>query len=246
MLTKNEIKLIKSLSDRSARRDAGLFVVEGDKMVREVLDSALRIERLFVTERSMVRAAAAECISPKEMERISHLKTPSDSLALVAIPEYGFSADMFDGLVIALDSVQDPGNMGTIIRLADWFGVSDILCSEDTVDCYNPKVVQATMGALLRVKVHYVDLPAVLAQAASHGADVYGTFLEGDDIYKAPLASKGIVVMGNEGKGISHGVASSVSRKLFIPPYPTDRRGSESLNVATATAIICSEFRRRQ
>jgi TrmH family RNA methyltransferase len=146
-------------------------------------------------------------------------------------------------LVLALDRVQNPGNLGTIIRLADWFGISDIVCSEDSADCFNPKVVQATMGAILRVRVHYTNLAKWLGE--QRGAKIYGTFLEGENIYSAQLDKSGIIVMGNEGQGISTEVAATVSHKLLIPPYPADRSGSESLNVAVATAVICSEFRRR-
>jgi TrmH family RNA methyltransferase len=146
-------------------------------------------------------------------------------------------------LVLALDRVQNPGNLGTIIRLADWFGISDIVCSEDTADCFNPKVVQATMGAILRVRVHYTNLAKWLGE--QRGVKVYGTFLEGENIYSMALDKNGVIVMGNEGQGVSSEVAAKVSHKLLIPPYPADRCGSESLNVAVATAVICSEFRRR-
>ena len=146
---------------------------------------------------------------------------------------------------LALDDVQNPGNLGTIVRLADWFGIADIVCSEASADCFNPKVVQATMGAILRVRVHYTDLGAFLHDAGAAGLPVYGTFLEGENIYGTTLTEEGVVVMGNEGRGISQAAARAVTHKLFIPPYPTDRRGSESLNVAMATGIVCSEFRRR-
>ena len=145
----------------------------------------------------------------------------------------------------ALDDIQNPGNLGTIIRLADWFGIGDIVCSEATADCFNPKVVQATMGAILRVRIHYTDLAALLAQAPALRLPVYGTFLEGENLYGAELSPAGIVVMGNEGRGVGADVARTVTRKLFIPPWPADRRGSESLNVAMATGIVCAEFRRR-
>ena len=141
--------------------------------------------------------------------------------------------------------MQNPGNLGTIVRLADWFGIADIVCSEASADCFNPKVVQATMGAILRVRVHYTDLGAFLHDAGAAGLPVYGTFLEGENIYGTTLTEEGVVVMGNEGRGISQAAARAVTHKLFIPPYPADRRGSESLNVAMATGIVCSEFRRR-
>ena len=141
--------------------------------------------------------------------------------------------------------MQNPGNLGTIIRLADWFGIRDVVCSTDSADCFNPKVVQATMGAILRVRVHYVDLERFLSDARSSGIPVYGTFLEGENLYDTPLTPTGILLMGNEGRGVSEACARHVNRKLFIPPYPADRRATESLNVAMATGIACAEFRRR-
>jgi TrmH family RNA methyltransferase len=279
VITKADIKLIRSLADKTARVESGLFAVEGDKMVSEAIASGFGVERVFVTSKSGLPAQtgmlAPEVVPEKDMERISHLKTPSVSLALVRIPKHGFSAGIFrGGLVLALDGVQDPGNLGTIIRIADWFGIADILCSPATADRFNPKVVQATMGALFRVGLHYVELAETLAEAAKSGTEIYGAFLEGENIYDAPLggngsensngsananastktnavtdtdanAHTGVIVMGNEGRGISPAVAQTVTRKLFIPPYPAGRHGSESLNVAAATAVICSEFRRR-
>lgn len=187
-----------------------------------------------------------ECLTPRDMERLSLLKTPSDALALVEIPHFRLDADRFgERLALALDDVQNPGNLGTIIRLADWFGIGEIVCSPATADCFNPKVVQATMGAILRVRIHYADLAPLLAGAAGRGVPVYGTFLEGENLYDTELTPAGIVVMGNEGRGLTAATARTVTRKLFIPPYPADRCGSESLNVAIATGIVCAEFRRR-
>jgi TrmH family RNA methyltransferase len=185
-----------------------------------------------------------EQVSAKEMERISHLKTPTDCLAVVEIPERAFNPSELAGeLTLALDGVQNPGNMGTIIRLADWFGIARVVCSADSADCWSPKVVQATMGAITRVAVHYGNLREMIAAS---GVPVYGTFLEGDNIYETPLGSEGIIVLGSEGRGISPEIARLVRRKLFIPPYPANNSSSESLNVAIAAAIICSEFRRRK
>ena len=244
-MTKSEIQFIKSLSDKRAREQSGLFVAEGRKIVGEILRSSLRVRELYYTG-SGIEGADGQAVSPKDMERVSQLKTPTDCLAVVEIPKHRLSVSELSGsLVLALDRVQNPGNMGTIIRLADWFGIGDIVCSPDSADCFNPKVVQATMGAILRVKVHYADLPSFLTQARGAGMPVYGTLLDGRNIYSEPLSPSGVIVMGNEGSGLSVQVESLLSERLYIPPYPPQCSGSESLNVAVATAIVCSEFRRR-
>ena len=241
MITRAEILDIKSLATKQGREELGAFIAEGEKLVGEIRNSSLRIRRILQTKPIF---AEGELISEKEMERISQLKSANSVLAVVELPTRKLAnVQPNKNLVLALDRVQNPGNLGTIIRLADWFGISDIVCSEDTADCFNPKVVQATMGAILRVRVHYTDLAEWLS---SHkGTKIYGTFLEGKNIYNAQLDKSGVIVMGNEGQGISAEVAKCVSHKLLIPPYPADRCGSESLNVAVATAVICSEFRRR-
>lgn len=211
-------------------------------MVDEALSSGFGIESIYsTTERD-----GEERVTTKEMDRISHLKTPSDTVALVRIPARKTLANAGDRLTLMLDNVQDPGNIGTIIRMADWFGIRDVICSPTTADCYAPKVVQATMGAIFRVRVHYTPLEPVLNDAVQVGIPVYGTFLEGRNIYETTLADRGILVMGSEGKGISENVAKLVTDKLFIPPYPAaGGEGSESLNVAVAAAIACAEFRRQ-
>ena len=244
-MTKAEIQLVRSLADKRSRTEHGLFVAEGHKFIGELCTSALRVRKIFALE-GLFEGGEVETVSSREMERLSLLKTPSDSLALVEIPHHPFRPDTAQReLVLALDQVQNPGNLGTIIRLADWFGIPEIVCSPTTADCYNPKVVQATMGAILRVKVHYTALEPYLAQARERNIPVYGTFLEGENIYSTPLTPGGIVLMGNEGQGIAPAAARHVSHKLFIPPYPADRTGSESLNVAIATAVVCAEFRRQ-
>lgn len=246
---KSEIAFVRSLSSKKERAASGLFVAEGEKLVGEMLASEFRVRKIFrcgEEDRSEAGSVDTERVSPKEMERISALKTPTPVLALIELPRYRLSVGTgTDDLALALDGVQDPGNLGTIVRLADWFGIADIVCSEASADCFNPKVVQATMGAILRVRVHYTDLGAFLHDAGAAGLPVYGTFLEGENIYGTTLTEEGVVVMGNEGRGISQAAARAVTHKLFIPPYPADRRGSESLNVAMATGIVCSEFRRR-
>ena len=244
-MTKAEIQLVRSLADKRAREEHGLFLAESEKLIGELRTSHLRVRRIYALE-GIFTGDEVEVVTPHEMERISQLKTPSNSLAVVEIPRYRLRpAELRDRLTLALDEVQNPGNLGTIIRLADWFGIVDILCSEGTADCFNPKVVQATMGAILRVRVHYVPLAKLLAEAAENGIPVYGTFLEGENLYESRLSPTGIVVMGNEGRGVTSAVARNITRKLFIPPWPADRRGSESLNVAMATGIVCAEFRRQ-
>lgn len=240
MMTKSEIQFVRSLAGKKERRQHGLFIVEGAKMVAEAVASDFRVEKIYSTGGG---PANAEHISPAEMERISALKTPTDVLALVAIREHDLPPSFDNELVLVLDDIQDPGNLGTILRLADWFGIRNIVCSPATADCYSSKVAQATMGAIFRVNVHYTFVAEWLAGQES---DVFGTFLDGENIYDAALPSAGVVVMGNEGKGIGAETEKLVTRRLSIPSYPIgEPRGGESLNVAVATAIVCSEFRRR-
>lgn len=242
MITKAEIQSIKALADKRGRVEQGAFIAEGEKLISEIALSHLKVRKIYATSPLW---SSAEVISIKEMERISQLKSSNNSLAVVECPKYDLSlAEPSKNLVLALDRVQNPGNLGTIIRLADWFGITDIVCSEDCADCFNPKVVQATMGAIIRVRVHYTNLSVWLEKVKSRGVDIYGTFLDGQNIYSCKKGSCGVIVMGNEGQGISKECEKSVSHRLYIPPYPTDRCGSESLNVAIATAITCSEFRR--
>lgn len=248
-LTNRLRKLVASLDDARVRREEGLFVAEGTKCVLDTLRH-FEVRYLFVTtawlERCHGELKGMEPIVVKraDMERMSHLSTPPEVIAVYAMPRLDISELAPAGkLVLALDRVQDPGNLGTIIRIADWFGIRDIVCSPDTVDLYNPKVVQATMGAISRVKVYYTPLAEWLHGC---GLPVYGTFLDGDDIYGASLSPAGVIVMGNEGKGISGDVAREVTCRLTIPSYPAGVATSESLNVATATAVTVSEFRRRQ
>ena len=245
MITKAEIQIVRALADKRNRDELGLFVAEGEKLIEELRNSKLRVRRIYALE-GVFQGKDVEVVTPKEMERLSMLKSANNSLAVVEQPRYTFDpAILNSNLVLALDDVQNPGNLGTIIRLADWFGISDIVCSPSSADCFNPKVVQATMGAILRVRVHYLDLPSLLHSAKAQGVPVYGTFLDGRNIYDCDLQQRGLIVMGNEGRGISAECASAITDKLFIPPYPADCSGSESLNVAIATAVTCAEFRRR-
>lgn len=245
MITKAEIQLVRSLDDKRNRLAEGLFVAEGEKLISEIRSSGLNVRKIYALE-GVFSGANIEVATPKELERMTLLKTANNSIALVEIPHYRLQAEELKGrLTLALDEVQNPGNLGTIIRLADWFGISDIVCSPNSADCFNPKVVQATMGAILRVRVHYTPLAELLAEAKKIGIPIYGTLLEGENIYQSKLSEEGIIVMGNEGRGISEECCKLITNKLLIPPYPASRRTTESLNVAMATGIVCSEFRRR-
>lgn len=233
MLSKADIKGIKSLSMKKFRDERGLFVVEGEKLVAEAVASDFEV----------VRILRADEIGRDAMSRISMLSSPSPVLAVVKMPSTQESLHIDrNSLTLALDGLRDPGNVGTIIRLADWFGIRNVIASRDTVDIYNPKVVQATMGAIFRVNFSYCDLPEALAAS---GCAVYGTYLEGDDIYGAELSDRGIIVLGSESDGISAEVGKAVTRKLTIPSFSKGRTVCESLNVAMAAAVVCSEFRRR-
>lgn len=245
-MTRAEIQFIRSLSDKRTRDEERLFVAEGRKLVEEIAASHLRIRNIYTTRKDFV-GDNVEVVTDKDMERISQLKSASDTLAVVEQPRYKLDAKhLGDKLTLALDGVQNPGNLGTIIRLADWFGVEDIVCSAECADCYNPKVIQATMGAILRVRVHYTNnLAGVLKSAADSDKPIYGTLLDGDNIYNAKVENRGIIVMGNEGRGVSAECRATLTHKLLIPPYPADAPTSESLNVAMATGIILAEFRRR-
>ena len=245
-MTKAEIQHLRALKDKRVRDKERLFIAEGEKLVGEILDSHFTIHKIYTCDEHR-RGANVEHVTRQEMERISQLTTPTTTLAVVEQPNNRLSTEALHGeLVLALDGVQNPGNMGTIIRLADWFGIKDIICSKECADCYNPKVVQATMGAILRVRIHYVDdLAKMLHEAKEMGMNIYGTLLDGENIYQSSVTQEGIIVMGNEGRGVSEECRKMLTHKLLIPPYPADSPTSESLNVAMATGIILSEFRRR-
>ena len=234
---------------RKYRLQHKAFVAEGPKLVGELLPYSTPLyiaatKDWLDANRHLLRAVKeVDEVSQTELERASLLRTPQSVLAVMPIPVRRLDiSSLQKKLVIALDSVQDPGNLGTILRIADWFGIHEILCSEGTADVYNPKCVQSCMGALARVKVFYCNLPEVLGQVEM---PVFGTFLDGTDIYKEELSGEGIIVMGNEGNGISQPVAKLVNRRLYVPNYPKGSLTTESLNVAVATGIVCAEFRRR-
>ena len=253
MLSKARIKQIHSLEQKKYRRQEGLFVAEGHKLVGELLMAGHKPVYLCHTSQWKMPAACqvscpADIISEAELKSASLLQHPQQVLALFPLPEWKLPENStgMERLLLALDGVQDPGNLGTICRLADWFGIEDIVCSAETVDIFNPKAIQATMGAISRIRVHYTNLTEYIANASKHGVPVYGTFLDGTNVYERPLTPHGIIVMGNEGKGICQEIENMVSDKLLIPNYPQGRHTTESLNVAMATAIICAEFRRRK
>ena len=246
-ISNNEIKKVKSLQQKKFRDEYGLFIAEGEKMVKEAMSSGFCVEKVYYKSE----------IGDEAMGRISSLSSPSPALAVVRKPSDVFIEDPAalqdmlgaGGLYLALDGIRDPGNLGTIMRIADWFGIDAIFATKDTVDVYNPKVVQATMGAIFRVKIHYVDLPALSRVMLKSGGKVYGTFLDGENMYERPLETGKdrpvMIVIGNESEGISDEMAALVSDRLYIPPYPAGSPGSESLNAAIATAITVAEFRRR-
>lgn len=252
MLSKAKIKLIQSLEQKKKRREERLFVAEGPKVVGDLLPyftcRFIVAEASWIAQHPDVRATEIIEATSDELRKASFLKTPQEVLAVFELPTYSTPHDVASQeLCLALDDVQDPGNLGTIIRVADWFGIRHIFCSTGSADAYSPKTVQATMGAVARVQVHYVNLCNFLCnvKVQNPSTPLYGTFLEGNNIYQEPLSGHGIIIMGNEGNGISHQVQELVSHKLFIPNYPAGCVTSESLNVAIATAITCAEFRRR-
>ena len=247
MISKNKIKYIRSLELKKNRNKEGKFVAEGFKVVDDLL--ALQPADLIVATQEWLHgkhlAAQTEVIevTEEELKKVSFLQHPQQVLAVFGQATSGDYSINTNELILALDGVQDPGNLGTIIRIADWFGITHIYCSQDTADVYNPKVVQATMGSIARVKVEYGNLLA-LVESLPADVPVYGTLLDGDNIYQQQLENRGLIVMGNEGKGISPALAKKVNRRLLIPNFPEGRATADSLNVAIATAITCSEFRR--
>ncbi|MGB3606843.1 MAG: RNA methyltransferase [Psychroserpens sp.] len=243
MLTKSHIKLILSLSQKKFRVQNQLFVVEGVKGIREFINSKFDIYQLFSTE--AIFDAETIMVSEQELKKISSLKTPNTALAIFKMPtelpnNQDHLKESSNGLILALDDVRDPGNLGTIIRLCDWFGIKHLICSASTVDCYNAKVVQATMGSLTRVNIQYLDLELFLR---AYPNEIFGTFMNGAPIYAETLPENGVIVMGNEANGVSAAIEQLVSKKISIPRFGAIK-AAESLNVATATAIVLSEFKR--
>jgi RNA methyltransferase, TrmH family len=256
MLSKKQVKQISSLKEKKIRKELALFTVEGEKSVEEFLSGGIKVNAIYATSAWILknqgilheagkRTEVIE-VSENELKKISTLSTPNEVLAVCAIPEYELNIeDLKKNLSLVLDEIKDPGNLGTIIRIADWFEIRDIICSEDCVDAYNPKTVQASMGSLGRVKVHYLKLPGILDKLK--GIKVYGALLEGENIYNTKLENKGIIIIGNESRGISESIKRYITQKISIPIFSNNKDSApESLNAAVATGIICSEFRRRE
>lgn len=245
MISKNQIKYVHQLELKKFRKQEGLFIAEGHKVVGDLLEAGFTPRQLFATSDWLAtnQMAAAIEVTPDELTRLSLLQHPQQVLALFPIPETSAISPDSSALSLLLDNVQDPGNLGTIIRIADWFGISTIYCSEGTVDAWNPKAIQATMGSIARVQIVYTN-PIQLFDSLPADFPIYGTFLDGENIYTQSLSQHGIIVMGNEGNGISDTVRARVTHKLLIPDFHQGDT-ADSLNVGVATAITCSEFRRR-
>ena len=240
MVSKNQIKFISGLQQKKQRLIHKMFVAEGVKVVQELLDADFELHQLYTTEDDFKSVIDSKklTVSAEDIKKISALTTASSCLAVFKIPKQKELNQ--SGLIVALDAVRDPGNLGTIIRLCDWFGIQQLICSNETVDVYNPKVVQATMGSISRVNVNYINLEDFISTTS---LPVFGTFMNGENIYSTALPQEGIIVMGNEANGISKEVENSIQHRLTIPRFGTLQK-TESLNVATATAILLSEFRR--
>jgi TrmH family RNA methyltransferase len=256
MLTKNRIKYLRSLALKKYRDRYKEYMVEGEKIARELIRMHYPLVRQLIASEQWLQDNHAEtafareniCIAnDNELAGISSLKTPGKVIAVLGMPEHVIDrGNVVSGLSLVLDTIQDPGNLGNIIRIADWFGIRDVFCSVECADCYNPKVVQATMGSILRVNTHYIDLKNLLEDYSSAiGFTIYGTFLSGKPVYGENLAKNAFIVLGNESRGISKRYFPYIKSRLFIPQYGKKSASAESLNVAAAAAIICSEFRRR-
>lgn len=240
MITKSQIKFITSLKQKKSRQKHHLFIVEGKKAVHEFLGSSYGLHHVYaINEDFDCDSEKFTLITESELKKISSLITAQEVVAVFEMPKKTIIST--DRLVLALDAVRDPGNLGTIIRLCDWFGIAHLVCSETTVDCYNPKVVQATMGSLTRVNIHYVCLEEFLKDL---DIQKFGTFMNGQNVYETPLPEKGVLIMGNEANGISSEIEALITCKLSIPSFSA-HQSTESLNVATATAVLLSEFKRR-
>ena len=238
MISKSQIKLIRSLQQKKYRSKLKLFVAEGPKVINELLTAKFKLHSLYATVENLFTGVNSEIISDEEISKISFLKNANNSVAIFTIPEQ--KKPRKEGITLLLDSIRDPGNLGTIIRLSDWFNVSNIICSSDSVDCFNPKVIQATMGSISRVSISYCDLTKYLSLS---DLPVYAGTMDGKNIYKEKLPENAIVIVGNEANGISDALLNLTSHKIGIPRFGNNHQ-TESLNVAVATAILFSEFKR--
>jgi TrmH family RNA methyltransferase len=257
MISSSRLKLLRSLQHKKFRDQHRLFLVEGEKMVRELMDhnqeQRFRVREIYATpqwiDRNLKKEQSPEFevveATEAEIKKVSQLVSPQPVLALVSMPDSPFEIEeLLRTPVLAFESIRDPGNLGTIIRTADWFGMDHIVCTPDSTDVFNPKVVQSTMGAIARVKVHYYDLNALLENLAMKGKAVYGTYLDGENIYEMPLEPAPLILFGNESHGLSKRLESHIGHRISIPSFSVKGKGSESLNVASSVAVICSEVRR--
>lgn len=258
MISSSKSKLIRSLSQKKFRDQHGLFLAEGEKIVLELVsgrsEDPFPVLELFATHewierhRILLEKSGTDLTTASEAEikKVSNLKTPQPVIALVSIPRRSFDPKaLLNAPVLALESIRDPGNLGTIIRTADWFGIRQIVCTPDSTDLFNPKVVQATMGAIFRVNVQYLELKALLESEEMEGRTVYGTFMEGENIYSTTLGQDPLVLFGNESHGLSGDITPYLHKRLTIPSFSPSFKGSESLNVASSVAVVCSELRRQ-
>lgn len=254
MISKNQVKLISSLHQKKYRKEQGLFIAEGEKVCRDLVESGWTVRSVFMTEEfrsekfsKWPKKVSSEVVTDKELEKISALTTPQQILVVGEVPDWKFTSAYLPGnLTLMLDEIKDPGNLGTIVRIADWFGIGTVICSETCADVFNPKTVQATMGSLFRVKVFYQPLTQILNKAAEKNIPVYGTLLSGENIYNTKLSTEGIILIGSESHGINESLIPFITTKISIPSFSgSSSKQADSLNAAMAAAIVCSEFRRR-
>lgn len=252
MIGKSKIKQIKSLALKKYRQKENMFLVEGDKNVLEVLRSAYKVHQLFATNTFLSenqayteKAEQIFSVTEEEIKKISLQKNPQSSLAVCLLPIYNPPPEKLKNLSLYLDGIQDPGNLGTLIRICDWFGINQLFCSPDTADLYNPKVIQASMGSFCRINVSYSPIETVLKVVRMSNLPVYGTFLNGENIYTQRLPESALLIIGNEGNGIRESIEKLIENKITIPRFSLRDNGAESLNVAVATGIICAEFKRQ-
>jgi RNA methyltransferase, TrmH family len=253
MLSKAKISLINSLMIKKYRDKHNLFIAEGEKIVKEILNSNINVKYLFAETNvnipeSTERISEVITISEREIKRISQLKTPSKLIAIAEIPNKKTDFDSITNeICIAFEDIQNPGNLGSIIRTCDWFGIKNVFLSENSVDLYSPKTIQATAGAFLRINVHYTNLDLFVKDYIKKtGNQCYGTFLTGENIYTSELKNRGLIIFGNEGKGISTTIEKLISKKIYIPNFSTKPEQSESLNISSAVSVVCSEFKRNK